>query len=151
MISPSEDLDTTLRTVIYAHFMTRGIAPTKENLVQALDIPLQEIEIGLHEMAEKHILVLQEGKGEILMAIPFSAVPTNFTVESEGVTYWANCMWDALGIPAALNKDSHITTNCPDCGDAIELNIEAGKLQGDQGVVHFLLPPKQWWDDIVFT
>ena len=151
MMSANEELHTKLRTAIYDHFVAAGNAPTKDELVKKMGGPQQEIEAAFHKMAEKHILVLQEGEDEILMAIPFSAVPTSFIVESEGVNYWANCMWDAVGIPAALHQDSRITTKCPDCGDAIELKIEAGKLQGDQGVVHFLLPPKQWWDDIVFT
>ena len=151
MMSTNEEMHTKLRTTIYGHFVAAGNAPTKAELVKIIGIPRRDIEIALHEMAQKHILVQREGEDEILMAIPFSAVPTSFKVESEGVTYWANCMWDAVGIPAALNQDSSIKTTCPDCGDSIELNIEAGKLQGDQGVVHFLLPPKQWWDDIVFT
>ena len=150
-MSTNLTLHTQLRTAVYNHFVATGKAPTKDKLAEKLGIPQQEIELTLHVMAEKHLIVLQGDDAEILMAIPFSAVPTPFAVESHGVNYWANCMWDALGIPAALGQDSRISTNCSDCGDAVVLSVENGRLEGDQGVVHFLLPPRQWWDDIVFT
>ena len=75
-------------------------------------------------MAEAHILVLQKESGEILMAMPFSAVPTRFEVKSKGVDYWGTCMWDALGIPAALQADADIHSQCPDCGEALDLTLE---------------------------
>ena len=150
-MSAIKELYTKLRTATYDHFVANGNAPTIDALAKQTGITQQAIEAALREMEQEHILVLQEDTAEILMAIPFSAVPTSFKVDSGGVDYWANCMWDALGIPAALHQDSRIVTQCQDCGEEMMLSIESGQLQGDQGVVHFILPPKQWWDDIVFT
>jgi hypothetical protein len=36
------------------------------------------------------------------MANPFSAVPTPFLVRSGDRSWYGNCIWDALGIPAML-------------------------------------------------
>jgi len=36
------------------------------------------------------------------MAPPFSGVETAFPAEVQGRRYYANCVWDALGVPAAL-------------------------------------------------
>ena len=46
----------------------------------------------------------------IWMANPFSAVPTDFKVTSRGRTYFGNCIWDALGIPAILGADGLVET-----------------------------------------
>ena len=86
------------------------------------------------------------------MANPLSAVPTIFRVQTgEDASYWGNCIWDALGIIAMLGGDGRIDTSCPDCGDALELNVEAGKLQPTDAVVHFAVPAARWWQNIGYT
>ncbi len=42
------------------------------------------------------------------MAWPFSGVETLFQVSVSDKTYFANCAWDSLGIPAALHTDAEI-------------------------------------------
>ena len=37
------------------------------------------------------------------------------------------------------------------CGEALTLFIRNNEVAGDQGVIHFSIPAKQWWDNIVFT
>lgn len=85
------------------------------------------------------------------MAEPFSAIPTSFVVESGSRSWWGNCIWDALGIPAALGRDAKIVTSCADCGESMTLTVEEGRLSGSDGVVHYLVPARQWWPDVVFT
>jgi hypothetical protein len=65
--------------------------------------------------------------------------------------WYANCAWDAYGIPAALGVDGHISSSCPDCGESIEIDVVARASVPDRDVVHLLLPARRWWDDIVFT
>ena len=62
------------------------------------------------------------------MLNPFSAVETPHRVESGGRTWFANCAWDALGIPAALHADGRVESRCPDCGEALELEVRDGAL-----------------------
>jgi hypothetical protein len=85
------------------------------------------------------------------MAHPFSAVPTPFLVEVKAHSCYANCIWDALGIPAILKQDASIYTSCGDCGAALTLQVVDGDLQGDEGILHFALPALRWWEDIVFS
>ncbi len=35
----------------------------------------------------------------------------------------ANCAWDAFGICAALHADGRIETSCPDCGEAMSIDV----------------------------
>ncbi|GAC1618994.1 MAG: hypothetical protein PVS2B2_04300 [Candidatus Acidiferrum sp.] len=95
------------------------------------------------------MLVLQPS-GEVLMANPFSAVPTPFVTEVGARRWFGNCIWDSLGILATLQADGRVLTSCGCCGDSMVLNLRGGMLTGD-GIVHFAIPARHWWDDIVFN
>ena len=58
---------------------------------------------------------------------------------------------DAFGIAAALDADARIETTCPDCGEALEVEVVDRRPEPDDLVAHFLVPARHWWDDIVFT
>ena len=87
------------------------------------------------------------------MANPFSAVPTPFLVEIGDLSWWGNCIWDALGIAAMVKGDARIVTGCADCSDEMELRVEGGRLrtEGEEGIIHFSVPARRWWENIKFT
>ena len=143
-------IDAEVRRVVYETAMRSGRIPLAEEIASALSVDRTEIVDALRRLAEAHVLVLQRDRDEILMAMPFSAVPTPFVVESGGVRAYANCMWDALGIPAMLHADATIATSCHDCGTAVTV-VVADEQVTDGGLVHFALPVRQWWNDVVFT
>jgi hypothetical protein len=89
--------------------------------------------------------------GEILLANPWSAVPTQFSVKAGGKDWYGICIWDALAIPAAMGAPGRVTTSCACCGEAMSIEVDGGRMVSGSGVVHIGLPAKQWWDDIVFT
>ena len=95
------------------------------------------------------MLVLQP-TGEVLMANPFSAVPTPFVTEVGDRRWFGNCIWDALGILSTLRANGRVLTSCAGCGDAMALEVSDGMVSGD-GIIHFALPARRWWDDIVFN
>jgi hypothetical protein len=96
------------------------------------------------------VLVLQES-GEILMANPFSAVPTPFIVEAGERRYWANCIWDGLGVLAMTGADGRVLASCGDCGEAMGVQVQGGDLVSPEGLIHFAVPARQWWSNIKFT
>lgn len=102
-------------------------------------------------MAAAHVLVLQPETNEILMANPFSAVPTPFPVATASQHYYGNCIWDALGVAAALGDDTVINAACGCCGLGLDVTIRAGQASAPDSLIHFALPAVRWWDDIVFT
>jgi hypothetical protein len=70
---------------------------------------------------------------------------TGWEVRSKGRPYWANCAWDTLGIPAALHADAKD-------GSPARLSVEDVRLRGEGGgFVHFPLPLRRWYEDLVFT
>ena len=95
--------------------------------------------------------MLAPGTLNIWMAHPFSAVPTAYRVQAAERTYWANCAWDALNITALLGIDTHTVAPCPDCNSPLSMTIEHGSLRDAQGVIHFAVRPRHFWDNIGFT
>ena len=77
---------------------------------------------------------------------------TRFRVHGAEVSWWANCAWDMLGIPAFVHESVRVSATCPDCEEEIALDVDAerGVVAGN-GLVHFLVPARHWYDDIGFT
>jgi hypothetical protein len=147
----AQDLDRQVRWLVYRHFIEAGSPPNTPMLARESGSDLHSIEESLKRLAEAHSLVLAPGSSSIWMAHPFSALPTPYPVQAGGIRYWANCAWDALGIPVVLGEDAHAVTLCPDCGDSMILRVEGGAVSPGEAVVHFLVPAKHFWDDIGFT
>ena len=85
------------------------------------------------------------------MAPPFSGVATAFPVEANGKRYYANCVWDAYGIAAALPADAIIPASDGHTSEPLTLEVKNGQPVLHHYVAHFAVPTAQWWDDIVFT
>ena len=144
-------MDDEIRRAIYEVTMREGAPPLAARLASTLQLPLEEVQASLRRLAEAHMIALQRDAVEILMAGPFSAILTGFRVRAGDISAFANCIWDALGIPAMLQRDAVIDTSCADCGTSATLRIRDGRLEDDEGFMHFVLPARFWWDDIVFT
>jgi len=145
-----ETYDVHLRQSIYRHFIREGRAPTVAEMAAALSSPLRKVKAALERLAQTHAFVLQEN-GELWRAAPFSAVPTAFPVRSGNRSWYGNCIWDALGIPAMLDQNARIDASCGCCNHEMALRIEEGRLLGPKGMIHIAVPARHWYDDIVFT
>ena len=129
-----------------------GHVPDAEEVGGRLGRPGSEIGAAFSRLAEAHVYVLEPGDpSRLRMANPFSAVPTPFTVECDGQRYFGNCVWDALGIVALQGGQGVVSTGCPDCDEPLSLQVTAGRLQPADGIVHFAVPARHWWDDIIHT
>jgi hypothetical protein len=146
----NEQLDLDVRHQIYDTCMRSGAPPRASEVATILAVSVDDVLASFRRLAEGRVVVLQRDGGEILMANPFSAVPTPFVVEAGELFAYANCIWDALGIPAMLGRDARITASCADCGTAAEVLVQNGEVRGE-GLVHFAIPAAKWWNDIVFT
>ena len=152
MTTPAEDgaRDLRVRAAVYDVTLGSGAPPSVAALGERLALTRSEVAGSLERLAAAKALVLQRVSGEVLMANPFSAVPTPFAVSSGGRLYYGNCIWDALGIPAMLGRDARIEASCGCCGEALALEVAGGELTPIEGVVHFAIPARRWWQDIVF-
>ena len=139
-----------IRQFVFNHFIEIGRAPSIEETSADIDISNQQTISFFKQLAEDHIIVLEKD-GQIRMALPFSNIPTQYKVVSGDRSWWASCAWDALGIPALTGLDSQFEVSCPDCDGQIKIMVESGKLSGDNGVIHFVVPAMNWWDDVIYT
>ncbi len=142
-------MDNEVRHTVYDVTMREGVPPSAARVAETLGTTRESVMASFLRLAEARMLVLQPG-GEILMAGPFSAVPTPFEVSVSGYSCYANCIWDALGIPAMLDADAVVHTNCADCGERATIRVTGGEVSGS-GFMHLVLPPRLWWTHIVYT
>jgi hypothetical protein len=146
------EFENRVRISIYRHFASHCRAPTIAEVAAALVEKSSSVRDAFVSLAEKHVLVLQPGSGELWMAMPFSAVPTGFRVHVPGSSWWANCAWDALGVLAALGQDGEVETQCANSSDDMIVAARGGSLDWNaSGVIHFAVPAAHWWDDIGYT
>lgn len=149
---PSQvDFDRTVRLAVYQHLLETGTAPDIPAVAKRVAADPAPVGEAFDRLAAQRVLVLHPGTREIWMAMPFSAVPTTFRVRAAQGSWWANCAWDALGIPAMMASPATIETTCADCGDRMEVRATGKSLEAGEGVVHFAVPAARWWDDIGFT
>jgi hypothetical protein len=155
MVATTGDVDSfdrTVRLAVYRNVVEDGLPPTPDELADELGVAITDVRSSLRRLADGHMLVLTPGTSSIWMAAPFSAVPTPFEVAVGDRRYFANCIWDALGIPACLHADARIDTSCPDCAEPMELEVRDGGLREPaDGVIHFAIPAARWWEDIGAT
>ena len=142
--------DARIRHAIYRAFSEGGI-PRSEMLSHQLHVPVDEVRSAMERLHAAHAIVLDKSSREPWMALPFSSVPTPFVIEGGGRSWFANCAWDAFGIPILVGVDAVISTRCQDCEAQIVYRVEQRRLADAHGVVHFAVPAARWWDDIGFT
>lgn len=147
-----EGTDRRVRMFIYDHFLRTGHPPSVHDAQQSLAMTPQAVDESYERLAAGRVIVLEPGSRDILMAAPLSAVPTRFRVAMhDGGEYHANCIWDALGLPVMTGSDATIHATCGDCDEQLTLEVNSGVLSRREGVVHFGVPARRWWADIVFT
>ncbi len=139
-----------LRGHLYRRTRKKGAVPTRADLCTHLGATTAQIDDALGFLADSCVLVLNES-GEVLMAHPFSAVPTAYKVETPTRAYWANCAWDAIAIPLLLGTDGRTPTTCPQTGSRFDLTVTHGRVGPREAVVRFAVPVAAFWDDIGFT
>lgn len=149
-MTEDRDSDDAVRVAVYRLFLDLGRAPVPAEVARSLGQSPSAVEEALHRLAAAHALVLAPGTPYIWMANPLSALPTPFHIDAGGRTWFANCIWDAFGVAGMLGSDADVRTWCPDCGDDLSLAIRDKAVAGE-GVVHFAVPARYWWDDIGFT
>ena len=146
------DFDTAVKMSVYETLAQTGRAPTSADVAGALGTAPAEVEAAFERLHAKRLLVPEPGDpSRIRMAPPFSGIETAFRVQARDKTYYANCAWDALAIPAALHQDADIEASDAFSGEPIFLRVRDGAPVPEPCVIHFAVPAARWWQDIVYT
>lgn len=150
-MSDIDAFEWSVRNRIYTIILERGVPPAYETVAAELGVPADRAREAYERLHERHALFLTPGSHDVRMAHPFSGVPTPFRVYANGRAYWANCAWDALGIPAALHADARVEAETANDGKPIHLAVTDGRVTGWDGGVHFAFPFRRWYDDLILT
>ena len=146
------DFDTAVKLNIYETIADTTKVPTAAQVADALNSSVAEVEDAFQELRSRRLLVLEPGTtSKIRMAPPFSGVETPFLVRVGEKAYYANCVWDALGVPAALHCDAAVAASDGHTGESLELEVRNGTTLPRPCAVHFAVPAARWWDDIIYT
>lgn len=140
-----------VRIYLFRESAATARVPQALEISHALGRKESDVRTALDELAAAKVLILAPNGTSIWAANPFCAVPSGFRVVASNKKFWGICIWDALGIAAALNSDAVITAPCGDCGQEMTMELRDRKLVQSEGVVHFAIPAHQWWDNIGFT
>ena len=145
------DFLTSVKLAVYQHFATTGAAPTPHDIAGSLGKTPNEVREAYTQLRANRVLLLESDGVTIRMAPPFSGVPTQHRVIVDAVEYFANCAWDALGIPAALHKPGTVHSRCEQTMEPLELEVGLNGPGPSSWIFHSLVPAAKWWNDLVFT
>jgi hypothetical protein len=151
MTTSLTEQDWQIRLAIYHLFVEHERPPSVDETAAALGLDTATVRSAYHRLHRGHAILLEPGTDDVRMANPLSAVPTPYRVQVNERSLYANCAWDSLGIPAMLASDARIEATIDD-GEPLRYAIENGQLRAeDRFVVHFPLPFRVWYDDLVHT
>lgn len=145
------DTDTQVKLAIYRHFAENGRPPSPEEVSGRAGLEVQSVLETYPRLKAQRVLVLEADGSSIRMAPPFSGIPTQHVVLAGGKQYFANCAWDALGIPAALHQPAEVRSRCEQSGEPLHLKVGLDGPEPTPWLFHCLVPAAKWWEDIVFT
>jgi Alkylmercury lyase len=145
------DFDTDIKVAAYRQFADTGQAPTPAELAGGLGCSQEEVRAAFARLRANRVLLIEPDGETIRMAPPFSGVPTAHRVEIGEQRYFANCAWDALGIPAALHRAAVVHSRCGQSGQALRLEVGMDGPEPSEWLFHCQVPAARWWADLVFT
>ena len=140
-----------LHFTILDYILKKGHAPELGALAKLLEVDEAEVEKGLYDLQEYHGVVLHPKETKVWVIHPFSMAPTNFSVHSDRGIWWANCAWCAFGVATLLRENLRIHSSLAAYGEPVCLHIENGELQEKNLLVHFPIPMRKAWDNVVYT
>ena len=142
-----------VRAFVYKHFTDTTRAPSVEETALHFNISNEEAGEIYKELHNRHAFFLEPETLTVRMANPFSGIPTDFKVHANGKTFFTNCAWDMLGIPAALASrcDAVIEAVFTESNETVQMEVNQGQITNNNLLIHFPLPFARWYDDLVFT
>jgi hypothetical protein len=143
--------DSSLHHLIISFFLDRQRPPTIREIASRFGCDEVRARHGLRALADNHGVVLHPNSDEIWVAHPFSAAPTTFVVRSGTRTWWGNCAWCSLGVAHLAGGTATVETRVGALDDHVAIKIENGNLIDTDFVVHFPIPMRHAWDNVIYT
>ena len=143
--------DAILHEAIISHFLKHQRPPLIREIAKQFNCEETKARAALKLLAQNHGVVLHPQSDEVWIAHPFSASPTTCVVKSGEQKWWGNCAWCSLGLAHLAGGSATIETRLGAIDEPVVLRIENGKLLDNDFVVHFPIPMKNAWDNVIYT
>ncbi|KAF4949267.1 hypothetical protein FGADI_9038 [Fusarium gaditjirri] len=143
--------NSSLHEAIISSFLTAQRAPTVSEIATRFQCDEATARQGLQTLADYHGAVLHPNSDEVWVAHPFSAAPTTCIVSAGERKWWGNCAWCSLGVMHLVGRTATLTTRLGAIGDEVTIRIEDGKLLDKDFVIHFPIPMRNAWDNVIYT
>ena len=140
-----------IRRHIYDRIVERGAPPKIQELAAFFGVSADAARNAVANLNVGKTVLVDPPSGEVWMAGPFSAHPTDYRVQGERTAWFANCAWDMLGVAVIANERVSVETHCCDCGERMVFDVDPRTGPAVDAIVHFLVPARRWYDDIGFT
>ena len=145
------DVATRMRMFVYDRLIANGSMPSIDEIASRLGLARDDAKKRLADLRIGKTILVHPTTGELWMAGPFSSKKTQYRVVGRRASWWANCAWDMFGVAVIVGEAVRIDTHCTECGDPWTLTADPHAPPAQEGIVHFLLPARKWYEDIGFT
>ena len=142
------EVDRVVRACVFELLVAGFSNSTPGELAVATGFTVDAVTDSLNRLSVEHRLVLSAEGDHVVMAHPFSGIPTSYRSQIGDRAWWANCAWDAFGILALLG-DGRVVATLRGRRESVWTARDGVVAPG--GLVHFVVPPRRFWDDIEFT
>jgi len=85
-----DEFDNKVRLAVYQYFVDEIKAPGAREIAEVFNIDTDTIRLAYERLANEHVFVLNQETRELLMAMPFSVVATDYQVMIGENSWWAN-------------------------------------------------------------
>lgn len=143
--------NSSLHETIISFFLDHQRPPTMLEIASRFQCDEAEARHALRALADYHGVVLHPNSDEIWVAHPFSAAPTTCVVKSGNRKWWGNCAWCSLGVVQLAGGTATVETRIGAIDDHATIRFEDGMLIDRDFVVHFPIPMRQAWDNVIYT
>jgi hypothetical protein len=125
-----------------------GRPPAYDEVRRELDLSEVELDTALHDLADRHGVVLHPHRAEPWILHPFSLSPTATWVEHGSRGWWAPCIWCACGVVALAGGNGTIHARLGGEREAVSVEVRDGQVRQSDLLVHFAVPPREAWNNV---
>lgn len=147
-VMPHREPLSTLHYELIQGLIQRGACPNNTQLAAKLDATEPEVRQLLRELAAIHGVVLHPHIDEPWIVHPFSLTPTLNWIEGRTGSWWAPCVWCALGVTALVPSPTRIHTRYGAEAELLVIDVIDGQADRPDVWVHFAIPPARAWNNV---
>lgn len=149
MAATLKQQDLRVRGALTQSIAALGHAPANADLAARCGCTVEEVEHSLDRLQASHSLLLHPHSHTPWAVHPFALSPGSCWVAAGGRGWWANCLYCAMGIVAAVGLDADIHTRLGGESEPLVVRIHGGRVENSSFLFHLSTPVRQWWDNVI--